>query len=195
MPVKEFFTIFGMFLAIYCVIPYIRGIFAGTNKPHVFTWLIFAVVAGIVAAIQFSESAGPGKWVLIVNSLACFVVVALAIKYGERQIKRSDWVALGAALVAIPLWMATNNPVWAVLIAMAIEIFAYYPTLRKSWSKPHEEVAQTWLISGCMFLISVAALDQLKFTTAAYPAFVACLNFLLVAVLMARRRSMELSRS
>lgn len=190
MPVKEILSFIGMFLAIYCMIPYYKGIFAGTNKPHVFSWLIFALVTGIAAAVQFSESAGPGTWVLALNSFMCATIAMLAVRYGEREIHRSDWVALLIALLAIPVWVVTNNPLWAILIAMGIEISAYYPTVRKSWIRPHEEVAQTWFIGGIMFLISVAALDSFSFVSGAYPAFVASLNFMLVGILLYRRHVM-----
>ena len=192
MSVKEALALFAMFLAVYCVVPYIKGILAGTNKPHLFTWIIFTLITGIVAAVQFAESAGPGKWVLIVNALGCVVIVALSFKLGNKDIKRSDWVALAGAFLAIPVWLTTDNPLGAILIAITIELFAFYPTLRKSWAKPHEEVAQTWLLGGGMFIISVAALEQASFTTAAYPLFAAFLNLLLVAVLLYRRRVMEL---
>ena len=193
MSIKEMLALFAMFLAVYCVVPYIKGILAGTTKPHLFTWIIFALIASIVAAVQFAESAGPGKWALIVNALTCIVVVFLSLKCGERDIKRSDWVSLAGALLAVPVWLMTDNPLGAIVIAMMIELFALYPTFRKSWTKPHEEVAQTWLIGGCMFIISVVALDHVSFITAGYPLYVAFLNFMMVAVLLYRRGTMKLS--
>ena len=188
MPIKEILSFIGMFLAVYGLIPYYKGIFARTNKPHAFSWMIFAIVTGIATVVQFAEDAGPGKWILALNSFMCLTIALLAIRFGEKDIRRTDWVALAFAFLAIPLWVMTNNPLWAVLIAMGIEVSAYYPTIRKSWHKPYEEVAQTWFIGGFMFLISVAALDKIVFVSAAYPAFVATLNFILVAILLYRRR-------
>ncbi len=170
MSVKEWLSLLGMFLAIYCLVPYYKGIFARTNKPHIYSWTIFAIVTGIATAVQFTEDAGPGKWVMALNTLMCLTIVLLSLRYGEKDIRRSDKVALTLALLAIPVWLLTNNPLWAVLMAMGIEVFACYPTLRKSWSKPYEEVAQTWFLSSCMFAVSVMALEQVSFVTAAYPA-------------------------
>ena len=169
MPIKEILSFIGMFLAVYGLIPYYKGIFARTNKPHAFSWMIFAIVTGIAAVVQFAEDAGPGKWILALNSFMCLTIALLAIRFGEKDIRRTDWVALAFAF-------------------LGIEVSAYYPTIRKSWHKPYEEVAQTWFIGGFMFLISVAALDKIVFVSAAYPAFVATLNFILVAILLYRRR-------
>jgi len=190
MPVKELLSLLGMFLAIYCLIPYYKGIFARTNKPHIYTWAIFTIIAGIAAAVQFAEDAGPGKWVMALNTFMCLTIVLLSLRYGEKDIRRSDGVSLALALTIIPVWLLTNNPLWAVLMAMGIELFACYPTLRKSWSKPHEEVAQTWFLSSFMFIVSVMALEQISFVTAAYPLFVAMINFLVFFILLWRRRVM-----
>lgn len=190
MPVKELLSLLGMFLAVYCLLPYYRGIFAGTNKPHIYSWIIFAIITGIAAAVQFAEGAGPGKWVLALNAFMCLTIVLLSLRYGEKDIRHSDKIALALALLAIPVWLLTNNPLWAVLMAMGIEVFACYPTLRKSWGKPHEEVAQTWFLSSCMFAVSVMALERISFVTAAYPAFVALINFMMVVMLLWRRRVM-----
>lgn len=193
MPVKELLSLLGMFLAVYCLVPYYKGIFARTNKPHIYSWIIFTIVTGIATAVQFTEDAGPGKWVMALNSFMCLTIILLSLRYGEKDIKRSDGVALILALTTIPVWLLTRNPLWAVLMAMAIEVFAYYPTLRKSWNKPREEVAQTWFIGGVMFMVSVMALEKVSFVTAAYPGFVALMNFMMVIILLWRRRVMAAS--
>lgn len=186
-PLKEILSLIGVALSIYGLIPYYRGIFARTAKPHVFTWLIFALVTGIATAVQLSEDAGAGTWILATNAFLCLTITILALKFGEKDIRRSDWVALFAALAAIPVWIAMDDPLWAVLIIIIIELSAYLPTIRKSWNKPYEEVMQTWFIGVITFLISVIALDQINFTTAAYPLFIAFLNLSLVMILAGRR--------
>lgn len=188
MPVKEVLSLVGMFLAVYCLIPYYRGILARKTQPHVFSWLIFGVITAIAAAVQFAEGGGAGTWVVALNACLCLTVVVLALRFGKRDIRPVDWVALAAALISIPIWLLADNPVLAVLILLVIEIFAYIPTIRKSWNKPHEEVVQTWLLGSVTFFLAVLSLDHYEFTTMAYPAFVSAVNLGLALMLLARRR-------
>lgn len=188
MSIKEIISIIAMILAVYCLFPYYVAILKRKAKPHIFTWVIFGLITGIAAAIQFAEGGGPGAWVVALNGCLCMTVVLLSLKYGEKRITRGDWVAFIIALGAIPIWLLSNNPTLAVLILLGIEIFAYYPTVRKSWMKPHEEVVQTWLLSSLTFFLSVVALEEFMFTTAAYPAFVSMVNFMMVVMLLTRRR-------
>ena len=42
---------------------YIVSVLRGDSKPHVFTWIIWSIVASIVFIAQISHNAGPGAWV------------------------------------------------------------------------------------------------------------------------------------
>lgn len=193
MPLNEIFSFAGMFLSVYCLIPYYRGILAHKTQPHVFSWLIFGIITAIAAAVQFAEGGGPGTWVVALNACLCLSVVVLALRFGQRDIRPVDWVTLAAALISIPVWLLADNPVLAVFILLAIEAFAYFPTIRKSWHKPHEEVVQTWLLGSVTFCLAVLALNHYEFTTVAYPAFVSAVNLGLALMLLIRRRVMAVA--
>ncbi|QQG35589.1 MAG: hypothetical protein HYS17_08665 [Micavibrio aeruginosavorus] len=190
MPLNEWLSYAGMFLAIYCLVPYYRGILARKTQPHVFSWLIFGVITGIAAAVQFAEGGGAGAWVVALNAGLCFTVVLLALCFGKRDIRPVDWMALVAAFMSIPVWLLADNPALAVMILLAIEVFAYIPTIRKSWNKPHEEVVQTWLLGSLTFFLAVISLERYEFATVAYPAFVSAVNLGLALMLLIRRRVM-----
>ncbi|MFN3827328.1 MAG: hypothetical protein ACK4NR_06845 [Micavibrio sp.] len=190
MDIKQILSVIGMCLAVYCLFPYYIAILKRKAKPHIFTWVIFGIITSLAAAIQFSEGGGSGAWIVGLNGALCLTVVVLSLKFGEKQITKGDWLVFVVALSAVPVWLLANNPLWAVLILLMIEIFAYYPTLRKSWLRPHEEVIQTWLLGAITFLLSVLALEEYSFTTAAYPAFVSSINFMLAGLLLYRRRAL-----
>lgn len=187
---RDILSLAGMFLAVYCLIPYYRGILARRTQPHVFSWLIFGVITSIAAGVQFAEGGGAGTWVVALNACLCFTVVLLSLRFGKRDIRLIDWAALAAAFISIPVWLLADNPVLAVMILLAIEVCAYIPTIRKSWNKPHEEVVQTWLLGSLTFFLAVISLERYEFTTVAYPAFVSAVNLGLALMLLARRRVM-----
>ena len=117
-------------------------------KPHLFTWLIWAFAVGIAAAGRHVEHAGPGAWSMFAMSPGCLSVAALSLRYGERDITRGDVVALLACLAAVALWYVTDNALAAIVLVTAIDLGGYYPTVRKSWLRPHEEATYNFVLSN-----------------------------------------------
>jgi len=175
-------------LAVYAFVPYFSGIAAGRTKPHVFTWLLFAILSGIGGAAQFAEGGGAGTWVILTSSFMCLLVFLFALKHGERHITRSDWATFMTALMALPLWYFTKDPLWSVLLVILIDMMAFYPTFRKSWHKPQQEVLQSYAVSAVKFSLGLIALEQVNLTTVIYPAYLVTANVLFIALLLWRRR-------
>jgi len=170
---------------------YLWGIYRRTVKPHLFTWIIWGTLAAIGFAVQYVEKGGPGAWNLGAAAGINFVVAGAAGFYGEKNIFRSDWIAFLIALAAIPVWWMTDNPLWAAVIVSAIDVVAFYPTVRKSWLKPEEEGASAFFIGALQFLLSIFALEKATLTTVLYPAIVVSMNILLVLMLLYRRRVLK----
>ena len=176
-------------IAIYTYVPYYIGIFRGHTKPHAFSWIIWSLVTGITFAAQVVSHGGAGTWVTIIETLATAGdgILALCGK-GETNITRGDKIAFGSALAAIPLWMATGDPLWSVVLVTAISLSGFWPTFRKSWPQHWGEVAQTYLLASPAYALSVAALDDLSWTTALYPGVMMFANLAFGATLVMRRK-------
>ncbi|MFH1157998.1 MAG: hypothetical protein V1721_03825 [Pseudomonadota bacterium] len=185
---KEILGGLSVAVGIVCYAVYIWGIYRGTTKPHLFTWLIWGILQSIAFAVQVVEKAGPGAWNLGVSALIIFCIAGASFFCGEKHITRSDWVAFITALLAIPLWKMTGNPLWAVVIAAMIDVAAFYPTFRKSWMKPWEECAMAYFIGMVQFILSILALERTTLATALYPFVSVSLDGLLILMLLWRRK-------
>ena len=173
---------------------YFISVLRKNTKPHVFSWTIWGLLTAITFFAQSSAGAGPGAWHMAVNSIICFAVAALAISRGDLDIRRSDILSLACALASLPLWYFTQEPIWTLLIVIGIEAFAYYPTFRKSYAKPHEEFAFTYATDGLRCIISLFAMASYSVTTMLYPLFIVITNTALVSMLLWRRRNMVFRR-
>jgi len=163
---------------------YFHGIIKGGVRPHPFTWMIWGLLMLIGYAAAYVGGGGAGTWTLLITALLAFIVAG----FGTRtKIARSDWAALIAALIAIPAWRMTSDPLIAVVIISAIDAIGIYPTFRKAYSKPQEESASAFSISTLQFAVSIFALEQKSLTTVLYPATIVTLNVLLVAMILLRR--------
>ncbi len=171
---------------------YFSSIFRGKTHPHVFSWLIWGTISSIGFAAQVAEGAGPGSWARGFGSATCFLLVILGFFKGEKDIRRGDWITLAVALSAIPLWVATQTPFWSVLIVCFIDTIGYLPTVRKSWLKPQEEMAVSYLFSCLGAAFSLLAIKQYTPSTWLYPVVLTFSNGALWVFLQVRRRAISL---
>jgi len=170
---------------------YFRSIFAGITKPHVFTWLTYFLLDIIVFAAQVIKGGGAGTWVTLTGVIGTFCVAAVALRLGEKHIRMSDWISFGAALFAIVLWVLTDTPLLAVIIAAIINFLAMAPTFRKSYVNPFQESTSIWVLDIIRFSMGIIALESLNLTTALFPAALVLGNAMLVAMILVRRRQLR----
>jgi uroporphyrinogen-III synthase len=116
MLLKQSLGIASVVLTFLAYIPYFQSLLRKKTKPHLFSWLIWTLVAGIVFVAQYMEGAGPGCWMAGFTTLMCANIVGFAMMRGEKNITRGDWIAFVSGLAAIILWKLTKDPLWAVII-------------------------------------------------------------------------------
>lgn len=189
MDINKIFGVLSVVLALASIYPYLRGIVRGQVRPHLFTWLVWALVLCIGLAAQISDGAGAGAWITAISATFCTTVAIIAFTRGEKNITRTDTIALALALSAIPLWLLTDNPLWSVIIISFIDGIAFVPTIRKSWGKPREESLWAYSLGAAGFVSGIFALDNVSLITALYPAVISILNFAFVAFVLLRRRA------
>ncbi len=169
---------------------YVPSILRGETRPHIFTWLVWSLVLAIGCAAQLAGGAALGACAVGGSALSCIVITIVSIKYGERDITRSDWVALIAALAIIPVWQATGDPLVAAILVTIIDTLGYWPTVRKSWRKPWGEAYAIYVISGIAYVLALSAVAQWNLTTVLYPAVLVVWDFGLTGLILMRRRAL-----
>ena len=184
---------FGIVAAVFGIcayIPYIRAVIKGRTRPHVFSWFLWCLMSAIVFFAQVSAGAGAGAWVTASIAVLCAVIFALALRQGETSITLSDRISLIAALAAIPLWLLTKDPLWSVILLCVIYVLAFYPTIRKSWLRPHQETILSFALGTVRSVLNLLALQTVNLTTSLYP-LVNLLTCVLFVVLVLWRRKVH----
>jgi hypothetical protein len=185
---KDLLGLISVALAVAVTIPYLWKICRGQIQPHVFTWLIWTLTTSIAAAARTNVHAGPGAWGQWASGASCFLVVLFAFTKGTHDIKRSDIFAFIGALLAIPVWILTKNPLAATLIVTTIDVIGYYPTLRKSYQDPYHEAIFNYCIANVIHLLSLAATKSYSVTSTIFPTVIFCVNTALIIFVLWRRR-------
>lgn len=174
---------------------YIRSILLGHTKPHLYSWIAFSILTTIALFAQLHDNAGPGAWMMTITALSCIAIALLSIKHGTQNITLSDKMALAASLFAIIPWLMTDDPLLSVIMISLIDGVAMYPTLRKSWHKPHQENLAPFNIASIKIVISLFALTNVTFVTTLYPLSIIFVNCALVAICLYRRHVLKTALS
>ena len=169
---------------------YIYSIFKKGVKPHLFTWLIWSLITAIAAAGQYAGGAGFGFLVIAWYSFATGVIALLSLFYGEKNIARSDYIALLFCLSAIVLWLITDTPLYSVIIVSIIDFVAIYPTIRKAYKEPNEENLFSFLIFGGTTALSIFALSQYNILTLLYPITIILADYSLAFIVIMQRKKL-----
>lgn len=178
----------AMLLTIAAFLPYFRGILAGRLKPHVFTWLIWAIVTVVVFIAQYQAHGGAGAWAIGFSAaLTVGVLVIATLKRADTAIHRIDWLFLLAALAGLALWQLTDDPVWTVAVLTGVDLLGFGPTVRKAYHQPHSESIQFFGLFMVRNLLVVLALATYSWTTVLFPAAIAIGCALLMGLIAVRR--------
>ena len=186
---KDLLGYIALFFTLLSHIPYIWSMMRGKTQPHVFSWIVWSLACLIVFAAQSSAQAGPGAWATATSALCSLLVVCLAfLQKADWSITRSDWLAFLTALAIIPIWYFTKNAMIAALLATLIDAVAYYPTFRKFYHKPHQEMISLYVIANLKHIASIFAMIQYSVTTLVMPVTMLLMNSILIIMLIWRRR-------
>lgn len=183
---KSLFGIAAAVVAILNYAPYLVGVVRQTLYPHAFSWIIFTIITATISVAQFEGGAGPGAWATGATSLITACIALFALRNGGYMITRFDYLSLGGALIAIPIWIATSNPLWAVLILTLVEILGFLPTYRKAYWQPFDESKLAFSLTILKYLLAFGAMQVYTVTTLLFPLVVVTLSTLLLLELVWR---------
>ncbi len=190
---KEYLAIIGVVLTFVSYLPYIWSVWQGKTVPHAFSWIIWGVLSAICAAVQVAGGSGGGAWTTCSSACFCLLIAGLAAARSGLRASRNDWLTFGAGLAAIPLWYATSNPLWALLLLIGIESTAFWLTLKKGWFHPGEEMAFSYAVYAIATLLALLAVQTYNFITIAYPVFIITGNVAITLVVLGRRQGVRYS--
>jgi hypothetical protein len=186
---KELLGVLAIVIGLIGYAPYFRTIFSGQTKPHAFTWLVWGILTAIAFGGQLVGKGGSGAWVTGFTAFISFTIFVLALIKGRRDFPFADWLCLGGCAVALALWAVTSDPLIAIVLITLIDMLAFIPTFRKSYSKPYSEPAFTYTLSGLRFLVALFALQKISAVTVLYPASLVFTNGLFVLMLVVLRKN------
>ena len=189
MPYKEILSFIAIVLTLAAYIPYIRAIFSGAIKPHVFSWVIWGATTLLAFLAQLEANGGVGAWPIGVSgSITIFIACLAYLKRADVTITKSDWLFFVAAMSSLPLWYLTSDPLWAVVMLTTVDVLGFGPTIRKAYHFPYSESLLFFGLFAVRNLLVMMAFENYSMTTLLFPAVIATVCVLLMMMIAHRRR-------
>lgn len=183
----ELFGIIAACLVALAYIPYITKIIKGSVKPHPFTWLIWTITATSIFFLQLSSGSGAGTYGTATMAVFACTVFILSARHGMPKVKYIDAICLIIALLGIAVWLVVQEPVISIVLLLGVELIGFIPTLRKAWSKPYEDSAALWALTGTRQTMSLFAVQHYNIVTVLNPAVWMTVGFAFFIFLLVRR--------
>ena len=190
MEIKIVFSTISVIGISFGSVPYLRDIWRRKTEPHLYTWFIWVITQGTVAAAAWYGGAGFGAVSLTIGVFINFVFFILSLKYGTKNITKIDTVMFVATLLAILVWWGLDNPILSVFMVTVIDLIGgYFPSFRKSYAEPWSETVFSWLIWAVANMFAILAVEQYNFLTMPYLVMIASANLILALICIWRRRT------
>lgn len=185
---KTTFSLLSIALTFIAFYPYVTSILRQQTKPHVFSWFIWGCTTMVVFFASWVDGAGVGAWPALVAALITFSIAAYAFfNRADTGISRLDWLFLGLAMSALPLWFVTSNPLWAVVIMTTVDLLGFGPTVRKAIEQPYSESITFFSFFAVRNIFVLLALEHYSITTIMFPAAIGLSCGLFIVLLLRLR--------
>lgn len=186
---KEIIGIVTVCLSIIAYAPYLRDLLRQKIQPHPYSWFIWGLTATIMFGLQILNGGGAMSWSTLTVGIISFFICILAWKAGgKRLITWRDQITLGAALVALVLWLIADEPTLSVLLLVATDLFGFIPSVSKTWHRPYSETLTMWTINVFRHGLNIFAISTYSLLTLADPVVWAVANFGFVVMVIVRRK-------
>ena len=188
MDIKIILTIIATIIGVVAFFLYLKDTFSLKTKPHAYTWLIWAITQGTAV---FGIWYGGGGWGALNLAVGTFFVIAVfffSLKYGTKNITKSDTAILIAALSAIVVWWQLDKPLISVIMVSEIDVIGYVPSFRKSYQEPWSETLISWVLFSTSNIFAILALKEYNLLTVTYLAAITSANIALFLFCFFRRK-------
>ncbi|PKM91809.1 hypothetical protein CVU82_01215 [Candidatus Falkowbacteria bacterium HGW-Falkowbacteria-1] len=187
MNIKIILSIIATIIGVVAFFPYLRDIVQLKTKPHVYTWLIWAVTQTTAVAGILHGGGGWGSLNLIIGTFFVVCIFLFSLKYGSKNITKGDSIVLVIALCAVLVWWRLDRPILAVIMVSIIDVLGYIPSFRKSYQEPWSETLISWVLFSVSNIFAILALNEYNLLTVTYLVAITLANLFIFLLCFLRR--------
>jgi hypothetical protein len=157
---------------------YIRDTVRGNTKPNRVTYFMWGV-APLIATVAAVSKGVTWAVVPVFMSGFCPLMVFVSSFMNKRaywKLGGLDYVCGAFSILALILWIVTNQPIIAIILAIASDGVAALPTLIKAWSYPETETGISYVLAFISASTTLAAVRQWTFPECGFAIYLMILS-------------------
>jgi hypothetical protein len=174
---------------------YLYTIIRRQTRPHRVTFAVWTLAGVLGISSSFDAGAGAGAYVATVYAAFTAVVFLLCLVpgFGKPNAERpSDWLLGMVSCATLLAWSLTPLPTAAAAtVAVGADAAIAWPTIREAWRQPYCEAVGPWIVGMIGSSLALAAIRHVSYASMAYPAYIALLELVVAAILLARGRARQ----
>ncbi|PJA12685.1 hypothetical protein COX64_04230, partial [Candidatus Dojkabacteria bacterium CG_4_10_14_0_2_um_filter_Dojkabacteria_WS6_41_15] len=134
---------------------------------------------------------GPSTYIQFTNFLLTLLVLLFGLRTKAKNTEASDKWFLAMAIISFFLWLIVKQPLLSSIIATLTALFAFVPTIRKSWKNPYSETLSSYVINVLRQAITLVAIGTYSIITVINPLTWVFANLALALLLILRRITLK----
>lgn len=166
---KEIIGIIAGGLNLSALIVYFAYTLQGKLQPNRAGWAIWTVESVLLFTSYRASGAIDTAWVPLGDLIGIGSVAILSIWYGEGGSDPLERWCLAGTLISIPIWIATQSSLSALLINLFIDFLGVLPMAKKAYLHPQSEPIVPWLLFLAGNSLNLFAVNHLNFSIIIYP--------------------------
>ena len=186
---KEIIAVIAAVLALIGGIPYLRDVFRGKVQPHPYTWLVGTVVSAITFFGMLVKGAGIGALPTAVAEIFTVIIFITSLRYGFKEIPKTDSLFLVIALLGIIPWILTKDPTLSIIIAVTIDVVSFIPTIRKTWKYPASESPTIYFMNVARHILTIFSLQTYNIATTLHSIAMILINTCMTVLVVRKQKS------
>ncbi len=191
MYIKEILAVCATLLAVIGNISYLRDVVRERVHPHPYTWFIWSIVSMTTFFGGLVKGAGIGALPTGVAEGFTILIFLFSLKYLFKgragPIRKIDHYFLVVALLGLVPWILTKDPTVSVVIVVLIDIVAFIPTLRKTWTHSDSERPRLYEMNVSRHILTLFSLQTYNIATTLHSVVMIVMNTVMT-VLIKRKR-------
>ncbi len=185
----HFLVFVGILISVITHSAYIKDTLRGKTKPNKVSWLMWTLAPLVAGGPAISSGAW---WVAFPTLGEGFVSLVVFIAsflnpHAYWKLKAVDYFCGALSIIALVMWLFAQEPITAIIFAIASDAFSTIPTILKSWKNPESETGIAYAGALITALTSFAGIQAWIFAEYAFPAFLVIGNSALVFAIYRRR--------
>jgi hypothetical protein len=166
-------------IQIAAIVPYIKDTLNGETRPNIVSWGLWTLIQLIGIWILLASPDGY-SWPLVFLCATTFntasVVVLCLLGYGSREFGKLEFACLVIALIAIIIWITSNDPLLALSFDISADLVAAVPTLVKTWREPRSEAVVPWAMVSLAAGLGALSTTIVNVENLVLPIYLALVN-------------------